>query len=525
VTIYHLAQQALFIERYQTRGAMLCALVLLCFALLPQRLRVASSNLVPFRHDHFFRILIGLYAIYGLLYLAYPNYYEDVESTVAYLGLVLKQGIALYPSPDRFPYYGLPYSPGLALSQLPFDSLGLPVLLGSKLPAFIALVISVLALLVLIKGPLARGYLLYLLPFGFDLFSTRAEPLLLLLVSATLLLSSLKGRRTLILVLTGILAGLASSLKLHGAVYVVAAYVAGTVELTFSIGSIALFAASASVAFAACFIPHNISFISFIDYLRLVSHHGISATLWLENLIYLFFLLVPVAIAWHARPQTRATTVNLVVIVLIEFLVTIVGAKPGAGSHHLLPFIPLNAYFIYKLCPGDGVQAGRFVKLMYFSLALSAIATILVTSFMVVKQWQQFDRAGREVIRFGQEYPGLVMGVTDQTGYKYSYLRVLLQTEQIDYPGYMDLQFSGIADQSMAARMNSCSIGYFLLPVSGAPFSMVNDYTGKALFSDAVRTAFDVHYAEQERGSIYSVYRCHEPAADSKPSADGKHST
>ena len=140
---------------------------------------------------------------------------------------------------------------------------------------------------------------------------------------------------------------------------------------------------------------------------------------------------------------------------------------------------------------------------------ISACAIALASSYSMIKEWRQFNVAGKEVARFNKEYPGLVMGVSDASTYHYSYLRVLLDAEQIDYPGYMDLQFAGVTDKTMAAKMSRCDIGSVLMPLGGLPFSINNNYTDKPLFSDDVRRIFDAHYAEYDKGSFYSVYICH----------------
>jgi hypothetical protein len=503
--------QLFLLERYETRGALLCAVALLLFVLLPQRLRTTASGLLDYRHDRVAKLLIAALAFAGLAYLAYPNYFDHVESTVAWLGLVLQRGAALYPAPDRYPYDGVLYGPGLALSQLPVAALHLPELVGSKLPGLIAFLVSALIMFHVSRSRLSRGYLLYLLPFGIELFFVRAEPLLLLLVCITLLLARLRPGRTSVLIVSGLLAGLASAVKLHGALYVLAAWLAVNIELGLSASALLIFGASAAVAFAACFLPPNVSFNAFVGYLRLAGNHGLLLELWLENVLYFLFLAIPLTIVWRENRPARTISINLSLILAAEFLLTVIAAKPGAGTHHFLPLIPVNAYLIYKLRPDDGARASPLIKLIYFMLVVAAVPFALATGYSMAKDWRHFKEAGREVAAYHRKYPGIVMGASDLASYKYIYLRVLLGAGQIDYPAYMDLQVSGVTDQSMAARMNSCAIGALLIPVNGAAFSLNNYYTGKPLFSDDIRTAFELHYSLVENGGVYAVYSCHDP--------------
>ncbi len=511
-----LAQQLFLAERYETRGTVFCAALLLCFWLLPQKLRTRATGLLSYRHDRVAMLLTGLLAIGGLVYLGYPNFFDHVESTIAGLGLVLHRGEALYPSPDRYPYYGVLYGPALAESQLPLDDLHLPVLLSSKLPGLLAFVISALAAFRLSRTRLSRAYLLFLLPFGIEAFAIRAEPLLLLLVCLTLLLARIKPDRIFTLILAGLMAGVASALKLHGAMYVFAAWLAASIELTLSLPAVLLFTLSAAVAFAGCFTPVNVSFSAFVEYLRLAANHGLSLRLWLENAFYFLFLSAPIAIVWRNNRPSRVISVNLAMILALEILVTVIAAKPGAGTHHLLPFIPVNAYILYKLCPTERVQAASTLKIIWFALAVWAVPVALATAYSMTKDWRHFQLAEAEVIRLQGKYPALVMGVSDKVNYKYSYLRVLLGAGQIDYSAYMDLQLSGVTDNALAAKLRRCDIRYLLLPNGGAAFSMENYYTAKPLFSDDIRALFDAHYIRVDQGSVYSVYSCHDPTQISR---------
>jgi len=507
-----LAQQLFLEERYETRGAVFCALLLLCFWLLPQKLRTRVAELLSYRHDRVAMLFTGLLAIGGLVYLAYPNYFDHVESTIAELGLVLQRGEALYPSPDRYPYYGLLYGPALAESQLPLGYLHLPLVLSSKMPGLLAFVISALAAFQLCRTRLSRAYLLFLVPFGIEAIYNRGEPLLLVLACLTLLLTRAMPGRILALILAGLLAGIASALKLHGAVYVFAAWLAASIELTVSLPALLLFAVAAAAAFAACFSPVNVSFAAFVEYLRLSGKHGLSLQLWLENALYFLFLAAPVAFVWRNERPPRVVSMNLAVILALEILVTVIAAKPGAGTHHLLPFIPVNAYILYKLCPTERVQAAaRTLQIIWFALAVWSVPVALATAYSMTKDWRHFQLAEAEVLRLRDKYPALVMGVSDQAHYKYTYLRVLLGAGQIDYPAYMDLQMSGVTDDALAEKLRRCGIRYLLLPNDGDAFSIDNYYGGKPLFSDDIRALFDAQYTRVDQQSVYSVYRCHAP--------------
>jgi hypothetical protein len=394
--------------------------------------------------------------------------------------------------------------------QTIFIQTGMPVLIASKIPGLIAFFISILACLYLIKSPLARGYLIYLIPFGSMLYWNRAEPFFLLLVCMTLFFAEKKFDGKSLLIIVGILAGSASALKPHGAGYVFSAYLAATLGTTLSIPSLLVFSISAIVSFLAFFLPSNFSLIHFLEYLKLASAHGLALQMWVENLVYLSFLAIPLLISWSGSKKNRDTDISILLIALVEFFVAIIGAKPGAGIHHLLPFIPINAYIIHRLHPDAEAPRSLIMKIMYFSLIIPAFFTILAIHLQMTRTWKNFKNAGEEVQLLDKKYPDLVMGLTDDRNYPFAFLRVLLSSQQIDYPSYMDLQFVGFDDLTMSEEMRKCAITRILLPNKGAPFSMNNFYTGKPLLSQRVRENFSNFYEMSFRGDYFSVYTCND---------------
>lgn len=490
------------------RGAFFSLMVLLFFLAMPKKIKSAATNLLSYRHDYVATALLAITFFTGLIYLSFPNYLDHVESTIASLGMVLVRGEVIYPFPDFYPYHGLLYGPLLATVQTAFTQTGLSVLVASKLPGLIAFLISITACLYVIKNPMARGYLITLIPFGLMLFWNRAEPFFLLLVCTTIFFADKKIGNKNLPIIVGILAGAASALKLHGASYIFAAYLAATLGVTLSIPSILVFSISALISFLVFFFPSNISLVSFFEYLKLASAHGLSLRMWLENLAYLLFLAIPLLISWGGSNKSRDMGIKISAVILIEFLVTIIGAKPGAGIHHLLPFIPINAYIIHRLQLDAKAPRSSIVKAMYFALIVPALATILTTHVPMIKTWTDFKKSGDEVHLLDKKYHDLVMGLTDDKNYSYAYLRVLLSGEQIDYPSFMDLQFAGVSDLTLSEKMKTCVIKNILLRNDGIPFSMNNYYTGKPLLSTRVRQSFSDSYEISFRGNYFSVYTC-----------------
>lgn len=501
-------------------GSSFCLLILSVYCGLPPRIRAYSDKgLNAVKYDGVALVLIGLFVAVGIAYVAYPNYLDPFESTIAALGKIMQRGDPLYPWPDTFPYHGILYGPAMAELQSAFSLLGLPVLLGSKLPGFIAFAITIPLLLHLNKQRLSRGYLLYLLPFGSMLFWDRSEPFFLLLVSSSLLAGVHLRHWRYLPILFAILAGVASAFKIHGALYIIAAFIAVTMTVGVSLPTSILLASCAVffTSFFVVFLPSNVSFFAFVAYLKSASHHGLALTMWLKNLLYFAFLNAPIFLLWRQTSATKNETTRLLAILFVEFLVSIIASKVGAGTHHLLPFIPINAFLIEKYFLAKNPDLGsNKIRLLYAALVVPVICAAWSPTAVMAREWHRFAGANAELRSLVRRYPDAVMGATDTENISFSQLRVALVVPQIDYPFYMDLQASGIGDGSLSRRLNDCAITRLVMPNEGAPFSLINYYTAKPLFSDATRQAFSRNFHSVAVGKYFTTYNCSRraPAAD-----------
>ena len=488
-------------------GAFFCLLILSMYVLLPLKIKGQLGELFDLPYQHIATVLLIIFILISVSYLVYPNYIDHLESTVAVLGSVMQRGDNLYPIPDPYPYHGVLYGPALAEIQFIFQGVGLPTIIASKIPGILAFSISILILFRLNKTLLSRGYLLYLLPFGLMLFWNRADPFLLLIVSLSLLLGKdLVGNKYLPL-LFGFFAGAASALKLHGAVYLFAVYLAVVFPLSVSISSVLLFSIFSVLSFLAFFIPQNVSINTFMSYIIFASVHGLSLRIWLNNFIYIVFLFFPILVLWRSAKLELSACLNLILILGIELFITVLASKPGSGIHHLLPFIPINAFIILKI--GTKAECDEnLIKLLYVSLIIPSLVTALTLVVPMLNSWRLFDKAQKEVVQFEKKYPGIVMGLADKNSYQLSFLRVVLRNEQIDYPAFMDLQYSGVSDNPFAENLNKCRIKNILLPKKGIPFSMTTNYSHEPLFSNKVREAFKEKFTRVESGEYFMVYMC-----------------
>ncbi|MEJ1963955.1 MAG: hypothetical protein WDO56_21380 [Gammaproteobacteria bacterium] len=496
------------------RGSVLCLAVLGLFFLLPPRQRAYLEALPRLPIVGALVTLSMLLIGTAVLYLAFPGYFDHLEPTTATLGQVFARGSTLYPYPDFYPYYGVLYGPGLAISQSMFSGLGLPVLVASKLPGVLALLCSIPIMWRLSGHVLARGYFLLLIPFGYFLFWVKAEPFLVLLVCLALLIADRRKSGYLLAIAIGLLAGVASALKIHGAIYVGAAYLAATILVPAAVSELLVIVAAAIFGFMCFFASESVSLSSFLDYLRLAGRHGLSAKLWLQNFVYLVLMLAPLALVVRRGPQRALFNLKLAGIAACELLVTVVAAKQGAGTYHLIPLIPVNACLLQQACTLGEVREDFRVRLMYTVITIPALASIFFMLATMGMYWGQLRAAGQELQQLQAGNPsGLTMGVSNDDDYGLSYLRVMLPAEQVDYGAYMDLELSGIAPDALEEKMRSCAIGMWVVPGKSLPFSLNSYYTHRPLFPDRLRQQFNTSYEKIEEGRYFAVYACRPGAA------------
>jgi hypothetical protein len=460
---------------------------------------------------------ITLTIIAACSYLFYPGYIDHVESTIATLGIIFNGNEKIYPELTEYSFHGLLYGPALTEIQALFQRFGLPLIGASKLASLISLLISLLVALRLMKDRLSRSYLILLLPFGLYLFWNRAEPIILLCVALTLVVHPYLNKPTTRIwsvFFVGLLAGLASGIKIHAALYVGAAlFACNSIAI---MGVAEIFALICGFAFTSILVysPEQISVFSFFNYIKVAGKHGLDLRLLFINIIYFLFLMLPLVYINYRDFKDRGRIHYYIwVVFLIESTVVLVGAKAGAGAHHLMHFIPINACILQNLLKEERKIP---LKLEFFSFQLLFVAfgAFIVTGELAWKMVGDFssqNKAKQEILQLADRYPGLTMGVSDMNGYPYTFYRPLLElngTRQIDFPAFMDLEFSGISDDPLVKALSNCNIPYLAVPNSGEPFSIENYYTSKPLMSTEVRKAFRARYKIVESAEIYSVYKC-----------------
>jgi hypothetical protein len=449
----------------------------------------------------------------ALLYLAFPSYLDHVEATSAMLGRVLGEGGAIWPDLQTdFSYRGLLYGPGLAEVQWLATLLPVNPVLASKLPGVMSFLLAVFVVHNQLRHPAAKAYLLLLLPFGLLLFWTRAEPLFLLLVAATLTLNQRHELSwPLRALLMGMMMGAACTLKLHAGIYVLAAWCCTPVRRTWP--ELGLIGLAALGVFFLAFLPEATDLNSFLAYLKLASHHGLAAKMALKNALTALLIVLPVALGLIWREVPPPLRLAAWVFVGSAALVAMIGAKPGAGPHHLLPLVLIGASLINQVlvCTPEAAASRRGGYLVGVSYVAPSLVMVTMLSYSMLATWQDLGKARDEIQAIGVSTPDAVMGLPGWKGYRYTLLRAWMPASastQVDFASYMDLQFAGVPDDQLQRALADCRVHHIVVPRGEQPFSMGNYYDMQPLMSATLRQTFLARYKVVSSGARYSLWQC-----------------
>lgn len=448
-------------------------------------------------------------------YMFYPSYGDHVEATVATLGAIFLSGGQVYPKIPDPTLHAMMYGPGLYALQALAQSIGLPIIEASKVPGILALGSSILLLFKIIKNNVARSYLLLIVPFGIYLFWTRADPFFLLVVVVSLYISNRSHSLAAVIIL-GCLAGFASSLKIHAGLYVVAVTATAWPMKDVSLSKVTGFLIGVMVLTTITFMPEPVSFPNYVVIINLASKHGLLLRNFLESCFYLLGMSLPTIFVLISNSGLRNKyLIRLVYLLILELVVAAIGSKPGSGVHHLMPFIPMNAYLLERVLDSDRTNKVLPESLKYGALALCIAGLIQSMTILssIKDSYVKATEMRSEVETLVSDYSEVILGITDNETYDYTFFSPVLQKngfQQIDYASYMDLNFSGVSDEIFALALASCRYRYVALPKMGEPFSMLNSFTSRPLFSDNVRAQFAKHFQKTVEKKYYDIYLCQE---------------
>jgi hypothetical protein len=467
-------------------------------------------------------------------YIAFPRLLDFGSATVLSISWLVAHGGSAYPdwSAGGAPYT-LPYGPWLfwifgAAERVWANMIWLKIVGGVFFLAGLALAWR--RFVRAGKGVPVILPMLYLglmiVPIGAQMYWTRGEPILFFCAVASLAVAE-EGEGIPAAIALGLLAGLASGQKLHGALYVlpaIAFFVAGGKAWP---RRFVLLAGVGVAALLPSLLPALIDPAVLTNYprhLALMTREGLSIASLLQNLSFEVLAALPLLLIRKApdwRHPTRQDWFDLALLVS-ALLFALSASKPGSGLLHLVPLLPAIILSTLAAAKAAGANDGDAIARRARSLFATAIAalalatlpdfrTAAVGMIKLARAWPEAIRADRELEHWLTLYPQAELGEGDTDHMEDAYARPLQVWKNgrldIDFTPWMDFRTIGVPESVAARFLDGCRVPVWILP-GGAPFSIANNFTGAPLFSPAFRARFRQGYDKVARGDIYSVWQC-----------------
>jgi len=465
-------------------------------------------------------------------YLAAPGYFDHVEPSIAAISWWYRHGHPLYPAWNEDEgLYGLVYGP--LLFQITAAALTLsPTILMSKIPGFCCFWLAGMAIMGSLR-PLLPSARLSLLPLAACLiiagsywnwaYWDRSDPYLLL-AAALALCSSRRMGRTNAAIAVGLLGGISVNLKVHGALYVLpyaVALLARESSRAAQLRTAVIGITSSLPAIVLPFLDPDVSLSHYIAYIQNASRHGMDEPLLLANLRFAGVLLTPfLFLAWRRLRGEPQPDLPMGLAYLVSVLaVCVIGAKPGAGPHHLLPFLPAFAFFLVRAAqlvriPGKEEAEVGGLAAYFLAISVSYMPSFAISLDEIYSRGHgDEDRAElHEIRQLYTAHPAAIMGVGGDVSYPRTVYRVVGifagAPIGIDMVAWMDLQFGGVSDEAVERLLIGCHAPLWIIPKGGAPFTLISLYRRMPLFSDRFRELFLKEYVPIHDGTFYSVWAC-----------------
>jgi len=498
--------------------------------------RISSSTALVGTAAALAVLMIVTYGVTIIFYLLYPNYLDHMEPLVASISGEWMHGHVLYPNWKTGDAWISIFGPLLFLIN------GLPLLLGpsifsSKLVGVLFLALALIAILIALKqatGSNLRSLVLLASLVGlFEIFRdypyiyqysywNRPEPFLITTSALALVVIAWKPPPLLAGISIGVLAGLATGLKLHGFIYLIPAAALTVARIKSLRGQFVVVIISGIVAAIFALLPYlanGVSIVGYLRFLRVMFQEHWSEFGFIGNVQAFFVLTAALLVPWIWRNQTFEYSERWFFAGLFISAATIVviGAKVGAGSYYLLPLVPAFIYGIAIGGPRSATEAGGITALISIAIFLAYGPNLwfdmqTAKYLYQVKAPEERDKIA-ELQNYISAYGDAQIGISDDEHYPSYYYQVLSVWNghplRVSFTAWMDLAYVGVDEKYITRFVEGCAVKTWILPV-GNPFMKTNGYTELPIVSDNFRRIFFANYRQIEVGNAYQVWRCNQ---------------
>lgn len=471
------------------------------------------------------------------IYLLTPGFAEQGEINFSAVAALLHQGYPLYTNMDSAERYSLQHGPIAYVAISTIMKLFGASYFTAKLSGVTSFLLGTFISWVWFKKLLSKkdalillGLEVWILMHWHHIFFSRPDSLMLLCVVVSMYIVTTKESRWLLIAGIAIPLGLMINLKVHGAIYFLPILMLALGKLSWH----ALLLMGIITSFLAV-LPYWHPQISFSNYLVWLST---SVELGKENpgfvlrnllpkiTLIVGLILVPVCIGTIRNISLRAfykRNKRVIISTLFALIIpTILAAKPGSGTNHLIPFIPTFCYILALLISSNDYKKDslkeekRFsrlsVILSYMFLALSFLA---FTSGGVGRQaslmQSSFASNRHEVMQEITATEVLYKGKTIEVGYG-DYESYVRYRDFVPLPVFhgnpllveavalSDMQAIGLkTPPATIKKLQEGDIQVWLIPIGKEPF-------GLWAFDDSFRSAFQQNYQLERKLQFFDVW-------------------
>ncbi len=494
----------------------------------------------------------------SMFVVAFYNQALHDETTILSGAAAYLHGSPLYPLADAPVEYGLLYGPVTYLVYMPvlFAAQRLTLPLLWDLAAVGAAVFLVWRYLkwrsFSTAAAMASAVLLlaFLLPLAPYVFSVKGDAWILLAMAVGVWSNCVRSKWIAALVLA-----LAGACLVDLKVTLVLAALLPCVDLwrrgkSFRLPALAAMLLMPGLAIGVFLLP-GISLRGYRQQLATASHHGLSFHLFLLNLPFAFYLLLPgiclaVLLGVRSREELRKwandRSAYMALLAGVFGLALLSGAKYGAGPWHLevvcVPLVVLTAELFLLLSQVSAAAGESRAQMLAvpFALGLVLLGNIAIGTMRTVKVRMRgpqifatasMPEAEDEVIRILQAHPGetFSMGYTDLAHYNLTSVRPLLQERGM--PTLID-PVTRNEDDLAGKPMNPavvqavamCAMPHWILPRQGQPFSLLSLYSldgsipMQTLYPASLQRAFLQHYHRVSDGKFFALWDCNQQTGE-----------
>lgn len=480
---------------------------------------------------------ITLAIITAILYLKWPGFGEQGEVNFSAVSWLVFKGYPVYTGLEDAGRYSLQHGPLVYLIVGGIMKLLGPSYITAKLAGVAGLLLSILLSFVWFSKLTEKRIVLcligletWILLHWHNSFYLRPDSLMLFCVSVAMYSVTTVRNRMLLVLGTAIPLGLIINLKIHGIIYFIPILAIALRRL--KPGEILSLSGIALILGITPFLLPQISLSNYILWITKSVHMGImdpSVTLknFLPKIAFILELcIIPLGIGVICGINIRGfysrNKILIVTTLLSLIIISVIASKPGSGTNHFMPVIPIYCYILLLFVSGEKtanipeiIRSKRAVGVG--CIVLSAVLCIITFSALnkvggLLRPVANHDRTAiiQELALIEKLHEGKTMEIGYGNGYSekpYNDVRDCIPLPVfhgnpllVEGVALGDMGFVGVPiPPATIKRLEEGSIQVWLIPAGNAPFANL-------AFSDNFRQAFLENYSLVSRMNFFDVW-------------------